>query len=111
MTFIQIILIALVVAIGLLYFFSLRSRLISRMTALALIATGVLFVLHPDLTNQIAHFLGVGRGTDLLFYLFSLAVSYGFLLLYIRIRALDRKVTDLARTIALELAKEPADNA
>jgi hypothetical protein len=86
------------------YFARLRSRLWDRMLVLLFVGVGVGFIANPGLTTVIANHLGVGRGVDLLFY-FSL-VGFGFvlLLLFSRIRELQRQVTSLARELALHAA-------
>jgi len=104
---IQAILIALLLLIGGIYLTALSSRLVSRLAMLSLIATGVVFVINPDLTTRIAHSVGVGRGTDLLFYLFCLASVTVFLKLYKKNRAVEEKLTEVARQVALQGARGP----
>jgi hypothetical protein len=62
-------------------------------------ATG--FVVFPDTTSNIAHALGVGRGADLLLYLAVLAGIHSFLLLYLRTRRLERRMTEQIRALAI----------
>jgi hypothetical protein len=101
MTSIQIILIAAAVLATVLSVIAFRSRLPHRLVALALLATGVFFVIFPDSTTQIAQKLGVGRGTDLLLYTGLLAGVHAFLLLYIRTRTLEQQLIDVVRGIAI----------
>lgn len=101
MILIQLILIAAIAGIGVLAVWSLRSRRLSRFLVLALAALGVIFVLHPELTSRIAHFLGVGRGVDLMLYIFLVATVYALLQLYARVRTLDWQVTQLTRALAI----------
>ena len=98
------VLIGAVLLFAAIYFAKLRSRLWDRMLVLLFVALGVGSIANPNLTTVIAHRLGVGRGVDLLFY-FSL-VGFGFvvLLLFSRIRELQRQVTNLARELALHAA-------
>ena len=104
---IQAILIALIILIGGIYLTALSSRLISRLAVLSLLGMGVVFVINPDLTNRIARSVGVGRGADLLLYLFCLASITVFLKLYKKNRVMDEKLTEVARQVALLGARAP----
>jgi len=104
---IQAILIALLVLIGGIYLTALSSRLVSRLALLSLVAAGVVCVINPNLTTRIAHRVGVGRGTDLLLYLFCLASVTLFLKLYKKNRAIEEKLTEVARQVALQGAQAP----
>jgi small membrane protein len=101
MILIQLILIAAIATIGVLALWSLRSQRLSRFVVLALAAAGVAFVLRPDFTSRIAHFLGVGRGVDLMLYIFLVATIYALLQLYARVRTLDWQITQLSRALAI----------
>jgi len=83
------------------------SRLASRLAVLGLLSLAVLFVVSPDLTTRLAHLVGVGRGTDLLLYMFCLASIAVFLKLYKKNRAVEEKLTEVARQVALRGAREP----
>ena len=104
---IQAILLAMLLLIGGVYFTTLSSRLASRLAVLGLLGMGVLFVINPDLTTRIARSVGVGRGTDLLLYLFCLASITMFLKLYKKHRTLEEKLTQVARQVALLGARAP----
>jgi hypothetical protein len=67
----------------------------------------VLFVINPELTTRLAHSVGVGRGTDLLLYLFCLASTTVFLTLYKKNRTVEEKLTEVAREVALLGAHGP----
>ncbi len=82
-----------------------RSRLWYRLLAVFLFLTALFFVLFPDITNVIAHYLGVGRGADLLLYVTVFACIHTFLLLYMKIRKLERKATEQIRSIAMRDAQ------
>ncbi|HVO97721.1 MAG TPA: DUF2304 domain-containing protein [Bryobacteraceae bacterium] len=106
MILIQLILIAAISGIGLLALWSLRSRRLSRFLALAMAAVGVVFVLRPELTSRIAHFLGVGRGVDLMLYIFLVVTVYALMQLYARVRTLDWQVTQISRALAIANARK-----
>jgi small membrane protein len=70
-----------------------------------LMALGIFFVLDPEITNQLAHFLGIGRGADLIFYLAILGFGYITLLLYSKIKKLEDQLTQIVRKQSLESIK------
>ncbi|GAA5180699.1 hypothetical protein GCM10025771_25830 [Niveibacterium umoris] len=83
----------------------------SKMIALGVLlgtSGSLVFVWFPELATTVAHSAGVGRGADLLLYLWF-AVS-GLLLVgaYLRIRRLSEEVTELARAVALANPRRPA---
>jgi hypothetical protein len=60
----------------------------------------------PDLTTDVAHYLGISRGADLIFYAFVLAflaVSFYFYARHVRT---ERQITELVRQIAIERARK-----
>jgi hypothetical protein len=65
----------------------------------------------PDWTNDVAHWVGVGRGVDLFFYLAILGFSFATLILYSKIRDLDESLTRLVRAIAIERAENASKKA
>ena len=98
---IQPILILALVAAAVAHLKAFHSRLIARVLTAGFVLLGVLFVLNPDFTNQLAHFVGVGRGADLVLYaLFPISLSM-FLHLYRKNRQLEEKLTGIAREMAL----------
>lgn len=82
----------------------LRSQLLSRLAGTMIYGAGVLMVLQPEAANRLAHTVGVGRGADLLLYVFVLCSGFFWLSLYQSQRELRRRQTELARWIALENA-------
>ena len=69
MTIIQIILTIGVAIIAIYMYLRLRSSLFDVILIGLFFALGVFFVLFPETTNKIAHWVGVSRGADLLFFL------------------------------------------
>ena len=82
---IRIILICGLVALTLCALYVLRSRLATRLFLALQLLAGVLLVIFPEAANWMAGKVGVGRGTDLIFY----------------------QITDLARQVALKNPQEP----
>jgi len=56
----------------------------------------------PELTSVVAQFFGVGRGVDLALYLAMLLVFYLIFRMYIRFERMERNITKIVRSIALE---------
>ena len=90
-------------SILLLVFYSkfLRSTLRDRTVALILCLIAVTAILFPGFTTVIANLLGVGRGTDLLIYIFVLGVAFVFVVLNGRIMSLEENITQIVRELAL----------
>jgi small membrane protein len=98
---IQLILIVLCLLAAILGSLAFRSKLGYRLLGSFFFITATAFVIFPDATSSIAHLLGVGRGADLLLYVGLLAGVYSFLLLYLRTRRLERRMTDQIRALAI----------
>jgi hypothetical protein len=79
---------------------SISSRAV-RFAVLAVLAIGAILVWRPEHANAVAHSLGVGRGADLLMYLWVVITLSVILLLYLQIVAVNRTLTQLARRLAL----------
>jgi hypothetical protein len=69
--------------------------------------TGIGLVLFPEVTNHVARWVGLGRGADLIFYLFIVIALAGIFNLHLRIRSNAEVITELARSIALTSARRP----
>lgn len=88
---------------GYLRFF--RTILLDRVIAVGFLVVGVAFIAVPDLTTSLAVLLGVGRGTDLMFYLFALGSCFAFILLYSKIAQMLITQTELVRYLAIREVK------
>jgi len=69
---------------------------------------GIAIILFPTSTTRIATWLGIGRGTDLVFYAFMLLSTGAMFYLYGRNYVLRRDLVELARRDALRGAKPGA---
>lgn len=58
-------------------------------------------VLFPDTVTEAARLVGVGRGTDLVVYVFIVVTLVGWLGTYRRLTELDNRITQLVRTQAI----------
>ena len=104
---IRIILICGLVALTLCALYVLRSRLATRLFLALQLLVGVLLVIFPEAANWMAEKVGVGRGTDLIFYLMILVIYGAGIVIVGKFRSLERQITDLARQVALENPQEP----
>jgi len=78
----------------------------SKRIGLVLFAVANIYaVMRPDDVTTIAHFLGVGRGTDLVLYALVVAFIAAVFSMYQRFRIVDRRYTELARTLAIREAE------
>jgi len=101
---IQVILLSGIVLLAIYAYRKLRSSNLDAILIILFFATGVFFVLFPDTTTKIAHWAGVGRGVDMLFYLSILFFGFLIIKLYTKLRKLEQEVTSIVR-------KESIDNA
>jgi hypothetical protein len=110
MNWIQVLLIAAVVTL-LMYLLRARSNAKAKAWvkigyALFVIAA-VYAILRPDDTTVVANWLGVNRGTDLLFYALVIAFIFTTLSTYLRFKELELRYARLARAVALSSARTP----
>lgn len=82
-----------------------KKILLLLLTVFALIA-----IFFPNVTNNLAHFLGVGRGADLLLYILTIAFVFQQLNHYIKQKEEQQRIVKLARKIALMEATLDAKN-
>lgn len=61
----------------------------------------VIVVIFPEITTTAAHFVGVGRGTDLLLYALVIVFLYNMLMEAKQRNAAERRLTKLAREVAI----------
>lgn len=70
-------------------------------------AVGIYFAWAPERTADIAHWAGIGRGADLMFYVWIVVSALLILALHLKLVTQDRKLTELARAMALASAELP----
>jgi small membrane protein len=107
----MVIQVLLVLAVLLILFVFVRSSnavyvQASKRVALVLFAVvNVYAVMRPDDLSALAQLVGVGRGTDLVLYAVVVAFMAGMFSFYQRFRVVDRRYTELARTVAIREAE------
>ena len=105
----------LIVAALVLFVFFLRQAHTARFQAIKRIGFmvfclfGIIAVIRPDMMTWIANKVGVGRGTDLLLYILTVVFGFFALNTFLRFRDAERRLTQLARAVALRdaIAPEP----
>jgi hypothetical protein len=86
-----------------------RHLAIRRLVMLVVLALTVVAVVFPATINEIAHLVGVGRGTDLLLYGLIVVFIGNSILEQRRHRMAERQITQLAREIAIAKAQSPSE--
>jgi hypothetical protein len=84
----------------------IRNSVLDTLLIFLFLGVGVLFVLFPEMTNQLAKMVGVHRGINLIFYTGFLILLFLILKLYARSRRLEQNLTELVRKISLNKAEE-----
>ena len=111
---IRILMLAGLAAIGYLVFLR-RNRLpIHIVVVFVILGAGGIAVLFPERTDIIANYMGVGRGVDLITYLFEVAAIFILIHYYTKFVELQRQLTTLTRELAslkadLERATRPTE--
>ena len=62
---------------------------------------GIVLVCHPELTQIMATWAGIGRGVDIIIYLFLAIMTLVILDVYIRLHSTNELLTKMVRNIAL----------
>jgi hypothetical protein len=105
----------LIVAIVTLLVYLLRSRRSAQSRAwvkvgyVLFVVAAIYAIVRPNDTTVVANWLGVARGTDLLEYALIIAFLFTTISTYMRFKDLELKYAQLARAVALEGARAPAD--
>ena len=106
-TIIQVILTVCIALIAIYMYMRLRGGgLLEIILIVLFFLAGTFFVLFPDTTNDIAHFVGVSKGANLFLYTAILFLFFLILKLYSRLRRVEEKFTDFVRNKSLEEAEE-----
>jgi hypothetical protein len=106
---IQIFLTVLLVAVAAMVGLQTATLRALRLAVIAVVAIGVYFVWMPEQATRLAGALGVGRGADLVLYLWVVLTLALIVFLYLKIVRLSRKLTELTRALALARPQAPAE--
>ena len=97
----QVLLVAALV-LFVIYIFRLRTAFLDRLVYIACAVVGAVFVIDPPFSTQIANLLGIGRGADLLFYLFIITSLFYAVETRSRLRRMEQQLTKLVRQNAID---------
>ena len=106
MTLIQVVLSAGIIIIATYMYLRLRSTIFDLILILLFLVTGITFVIFNEITDKIAHFLGISRGADMIFYLGILFLFFLILKLYSRLRRVEENLTELVRKRSIDEMEE-----
>lgn len=98
---IRILLLAGLAAVGWLIFLRRNKLPFHILTVFGLLALGVVAVIAPETTDDVAHVVGVGRGADLVLYVTIVAVMFVLVHYYTKFVELQRHLTGLTRELAI----------
>jgi len=98
---VQLLLILGTAALLILYLAFLRSKLLDRLVGLLLLSIAWFAILLPEYTTVVANLLGVGRGADLILYVFGLFTVFALIILFTHVRTLSLQMTALIRQLAI----------
>jgi hypothetical protein len=98
---IRFLMIAGLSAIAWLVFLRRNKLPIHIVVVLSLLAAGAWAVLFPEQTDRIANYVGVGRGVDLITYIFEITTLFVLIHYYTKFVELQRQITELTRELAI----------
>ena len=105
---IQIFLTVLLAAVAAMVALQRSTSRLLRLAVLSIVTVGLFFVWVPEQTTRLAEALGVGRGADLVLYLWVVITLALIVFLYLKIVQLSRKLTELTRALALTRPETPS---
>lgn len=105
----QVLLLAVFVLFGV-YALRVRSIRSDRIILVTLMVAGVVLVLDPGLSTWVANRIGIGRGTDLIMYVFILFSLFRFVGISAETKRTQRQVTLLTRELAILTARSGGES-
>lgn len=82
-----------------------RSQALKKVGLLATVLVAICAIAAPGWVQAVAEALGIGRGADLVLYVTTLALIYVATDVYLRFQETDRRIAELARSLAIERAE------
>lgn len=100
MNFFQI-LVTLAILVVLVLISRSRDLIVERSFTILVTLAGVYFVIFPDSASKIANLVGIGRGADLIFYLFIVFSWFWFASTSAKMRKTEKRLTEIVRQVAI----------
>ena len=97
----RVVLLAALGFIGYRFFLRRHKLPVNIIVLFAFLAVGAFMVIFPETSNDIAHFFGVGRGADLISYVYQVAVLYVLLHYYTKFVETENELTRVVRELAI----------
>ena len=82
-----------------------RNKVFYRIAFLTFLLMGLALVINPNLTAYLADLLGVGRGADMIFYMFFVGYIFVTIIIYRRLLKQEDMITMLVRDNAVRNAQ------
>jgi small membrane protein len=101
----QVILVAAMLAYGI-YVFRFRTVLTDRIVLMSLAFAGIILVIDPEISTWLAHRIGIGRGADLIMYIFLVFCLFRFVGIASQSNAVERQMTRIIRAMAIDNARD-----
>jgi hypothetical protein len=98
---IRILLLTGLAAIGWLVFLRRNKMPFHIVTVFGLVILGAVAVVVPETADNVAHFVGVGRGADFVMYVSIISIFFVLVHYYTKFVELQRNLTQLAREMAI----------
>jgi hypothetical protein len=83
------------------YFLIAARKAVQRLFVAMFFLAGLVVIIDPDLSNRLAHSVGIGRGADLVLYLSTLFLFVVSFSLYLRSRRLEDALAMLVRELSI----------
>jgi small membrane protein len=104
---VQPVLVLIFLAFLIIYLRRFRTRLLDRALIILFFLFGVLMIIFPEISSLIARRFGVGRGADFVMYFGLTSLIFACLILYSKLRDVERQLTKLVSRTAIENVHEP----
>ena len=106
MTIIQLFLLLALLILAILHFQYTSLKIHFKLLILLIAFLGIFAVLFPDYTTKIANFVGVGRGVDLIFYLFIIFFIFALYFINKSILTIKKNQAKIIEEIAILKAEK-----
>ena len=83
------------------YVFRLRTVVLERIIYLTLTLGGTIFIVYPEWSTRLANHIGIGRGADLMLYIFVIFSLFHYVNIAARFKHLEHQMTAVVRSMAL----------